>query len=311
LLEDAYNGKPGGNQQMKTIRISARHAAFALTALTLSPSALAAWEWQFTDSTNASCTTTGACPWTSTRSATNSLVLGQPAVSASGLSNTGGTNGTKAVPDTSATTGYLQSAYLSAWGSSGLGVINRDAYTVLNNGSATDGGSVDNTEGGPNEHAMDNNERYDAILFSFSSAVTLTGVKIGWWATDSDISVLAYTPTGSGDCTPSAISGTGTSACKWGSLTGWSSVGNYSNLATNANTPVNGGANPYSSNYWIIAAYIPAYGGGFSSGNDYLKLVSIYGDVGKPPGQVPEPSSALLVGVAALGLWGARRRQAR
>ncbi len=74
-------------------------------------------------------------------------------------------------------------------------------------------------------------------------------------------------------------------------------------------TPVNGGANPYSSNYWIVATYIPAYGGGYSSANDYVKLVSIYGDVGKPPGQVPEPSSALLVGMAALGLWGARRRK--
>ena len=291
---------------MKTRKIAARHAAFALVALSLSPSAFAAWEWQFTNSTNSGCTSSGACPWGNTRSTTNALGVGQPTVSASAVSNTGGSN-----PDTASTTGYLQSAYLSAWGTSGLGVINRDAYTVNNNGTATDGGSVDNVEGATNEHSMDSDQRYDAILFSFSTAVTLTGVKLGWWTTDSDITVLAYTPTGSGDCTPSSISGTGTSTCKWGSLAGWTSVGNYSNLATNANTPVNGGANPYSSIYWIVAAYIPAYGSGWTSGNDYVKLVSIYGDVGKPPGEVPEPSSALLFGVAALGLWGARRRQAR
>jgi hypothetical protein len=41
-----------------------------------------------------------------------------------------------------------------------------------------------------------------------------------------------------------------------------------------------------------------------------MKLVSVYGDIGKPPGEVPEPSSALLVGLAAMGLWGTRRRKA-
>ena len=294
---------------MKTKRVPAQRAALAVLALSLSPSAFAAWEWQFTSGTNASCTGTGACPWGNTRSASNSPAIGQPTVSASAISNTGGTNGTQAVPNTSSTTGYLQSAYLTTWGTSGLGVINRDAYTVNNNGTATDGGSVDNVEGASSEHSMDSNQRYDAILFSFSQAVTLTGVRIGWSTTDSDITVLAYKPTGSGDCLPSTIGGAGSASCKWGSLTGWQAVGNYTDLATGVNTPVNGGANPYSSNYWIVATYIPAYGGGYTSANDYVKLVSIYGDIGRPPGQVPEPSSALLLGAAAFGFWSARRRK--
>nr|MCU0804995.1 hypothetical protein [Burkholderiales bacterium] len=170
---------------MKTKRTAAGHAALAAVALTLSTSAFAAWEWQFTAGSNHSCTSSGACPWGNTRTASNALSIGQPTVSASAISNTGGTN-----PDTASTTGYLRSAYLATWGTNGLGVINRDAYTVNNNGTATDGGSVDNVEGASSEHSMDSNQRYDAILFSFSQAVTLTGVRLGWSATDSDITVL-------------------------------------------------------------------------------------------------------------------------
>ena len=273
------------------------------------PSAFAAVEWQFNyaTSTNHACTTSGACPWTSTRTASNVMAPGQATVTASGLSNTGGLNPVNADPIVNSTIGHLQSAYLPAWGSSGLGVINRDANTVLNNGSASDGGTVDNVEGAAVEHSMDSNQRYDAILFSFSSAVRLTGAKIGWYNTDSDITVLAYT--GTNGCTPTAmLTGTGSTACKWGSLSGWTHVGNYADLHTTANyRDVNTGASPLSSNYWIVGTYIPTYGSGWSAANDYVKLVSIYGEAGTTRRIVPEPGSILLLGIAAAGMWGARR----
>lgn len=259
--------------------------AGCLVGALAAPASASFW-WQFANSGNASCAGTNgvACPWGNTRAPT-STSGGAPAVTASAYANTGGAN-----PNTNATTGTIENAYLAAWGSNGLGVINRDAAT-LSPIAPSGGGSTDDVEGHSPEHAVDSQQRVDAVLFSFGASVVLTGVRIGWAGSDSDITVLAYsgaspTPTGT-----------------WGALNaGWSLVGNYNNLVAGTTMPINPGS--LSSAYWLITAGNTAYGSP-SDGADYVKLLKLFGS---PPGRAPEPGSLALLGLGAFGLWRLQRK---
>lgn len=154
----------------------------------------------------------------------------------------------------------------------------------------------DPTCSSPN-HAMDNSVAYESILLSFGKQVTLTSMSIGWYSTDSDMSVLAYTGSGTPPLTSSS----------YGNLlaNGWSLVGQYSDVVSTAqlNTST-------SSSYWLIAAYNSTFQNkGWSEGNDYVKLLSVAGNTNNPPGRVTEPAALLLMGTALFGVAGLRRRR--
>jgi len=165
---------------------------------------------------------------------------------------------------------------IARWSGSGVGVENQNSP----------------------QHAVDNSSGdYDALLFSFSKVVDLNKLGIGWYQTDADVSVLAYT-----GATPFAgdLNGFGSN---WAALlsNGWSVVGNYNRNGTGT---FNINPADVKSQYWLVGAYNSAYGGSLSQKNDYFKLNSVTFEAVR----VPEPGTVLLFAMGLLGLVAARRR---
>ena len=243
-------------------------ALAAVSGLGLSSSASAEIKWQ-TSSSVSGCSGS-SCAVTSSG----------VAVTASAWANTVGTTNTQ-----------IETAYLGVY-SSGLGVKNKDACTAP---CTNDAG-----ENIAPEHAMDNNGRFDSILFSFSSKIVMNKVEIGYKSGDSDISVLAYIGAGA------PVLGGQTYANLMASSS-WVKVGNYADLATNTPKVVNSSGT--ASSYWLIGTYNSIFGGTLDNGNDHVKLLALYGDKVTPPqvGLVPTPPTLLLMGIGMLGLMRFRK----
>ena len=203
----------------------------------------------------------------------------------------------------------LEKGHITAWTSTGsgssrvgMGVRNLDYSTSANGGeSLLDGG-----EGSSPEHAVDNNDRYDSILYSFDQVVSLTQVSLSWYTNDSDITILAFT----GDTYSEASNLAGLRYDEL-LLKGWSRIGHYDNIGyqTSVNTAI-------SSSYWLIGAANPLVGGTVKDTiKDYIKIAALSGKItteytqkDNPPSGVPEPGSLALLGLGWLLLLRARAK---
>ncbi len=294
-------------------------------ALAMSSAAQATVTWSFSSShtTSVAGLGTGNCAL-STQScygATrtwNGTGAGAPTVTGSAWADTGGARPGTQLGQT------IQNAYLPVW-SGGLGVVNRG--TLSSTTAAWNTNGIDGGEGAPRtastsspEHAVDNNGNgatngsaryvYDSVLFTFSEAVILTGVTIGWPSTtssyDTDISLLAFT----GSTFNAQTDLNGKTYQSLATSSNWTTVGNYANLQQGVSKAVAGEAKvPTGSKYWLISAYNPIFGNGanLQTGNDYFKILALAGTTYR----VPEPGALGLLLSAGASVVVVRRLRKR
>ena len=205
----------------------------------------------------------------------------------------------------------LQLGQITHYGG-GLGVKNADA------------GSGDANEGSSPEHAVDNDQRIDLVLFDFGAgnSLALSDIQIGWVSGDADIDLLAFTGGGLND--PALAGKLLTTSSEDLVANGWTYVGGYDLSPTdglvNADPDGGGPLKPASSRYWIVAAHSGAFGNncvndsnGCPNLNDHFKIHSVAGKLVGPPGggpgiPVPAPIALLGLGIIGLGYRNKRRK---
>lgn len=238
--------------------------------------------------------------------------------------------GSSSTDDSTANTYFLSgsgyaSAFLSPQGTSGFGAVSRhEAQRALIGGDSTPF-----APGRPN-HAFDSVApgSIDLLLLNFSSSVVLSQIGIGWTNGDADVTVLRW----AGASSPflaDGESGKIDDGHRNLSSTGWSLVGSYANLTVDPKAPFGGAArntgatDAMASSWWLVSTFNTALNGGSTSclaakgkgcgpGNDSFKFnfVAFRTPTPPPPGQVSEPASLALLGIAALAWVASRRRPA-
>ncbi|MEO8938201.1 MAG: exosortase-dependent surface protein XDP1 [Burkholderiaceae bacterium] len=222
-------------------------------------------------------------------------------------------------------TGTLEQGFVSRYAYSGS-TLNELAITSQpgtgNTSELTGSGNTRNPNSGDNEHAIDNMGSYEAMMFSFASAVQLNSVSVGFpsgsSSIDADATVLVYTGTG---CSPSPCATDPTSGLTARTFqdllsNGWNIAGNLQNLQSQPGGTGSLSASVASSKYWMVGAYMSiganATNGSNDGTKDYFKIDGLSVTQGAvTPRVVPEPDSLALSGIAATALFASRRRSKR
>lgn len=194
----------------------------------------------------------------------------------------------------------VEEARLVYYGES-LGMINQDE------------GAIGDT-GQPN-HSIDNydscnwGDDIEMVLLHFSEAVSLEGINIGWAREEysngstyaqSDITTVAYTGDYDGYDTD-VIAGKSWSQVAADSA--WTFVDDLMDVAQYDYHTVDN-SNNIVSNYWLVGAYNPIFGGmNWTSDNDGFKLSGVTTKKSvtniEPPTEVPEPAPLALFVIGA------------
>ncbi|NMH58893.1 exosortase-dependent surface protein XDP1 [Alteromonas ponticola] len=158
---------------------------------------------------------------------------------------------------------------------------------------------------GHDGHAVDNETRTDMLLFSFSEAVSLTSLDLGWTRDGSshdhaDLSIAAFSelPTFSGNSWNDIVSD---------SLNVYS--GSFGNV-TKGGYSLTGIA--AEAKYWLIGAYNSVFGladGAGTSHIDQFKIAALTTHSREPDGDVPTPATGVLMALV-LAAFAYRRRSA-
>lgn len=238
------------------------------------------------------CASNGTSGVGNTRTCTSDTP-GVNGVEATAWANTGPTQSTSDQGD-------LAPATVNVYIDSGLGITHGDNETTSSP-----------------QHAMDNNNRFELLLFDFDGEeVALDYVHLGWVYNDADFFVMAFDPGNTNRATPNLTGLEFTSSSEELTGAGWELLGAYD--ANSVGTVNLNNTGEMSSSFWLVGAYNPVFasacGGcdwGSSSTYDYVKLEKLWGHTVTPPNGntpgVPAPASLLLLlgGLAPLA-W--RRR---
>jgi hypothetical protein len=281
--------------------------ALACAAVSLATTAMATPAPVTYNLTTAPTSTTGGTGTSAGTSFANSnasmyCTVGQAGCAAAGGTNYGNTYswaGASGMPGvamsawgstTLSTTSTIQKAWIGNYGSNGFGI------TSQSSGELT--AAHDPDASSPLfQHAIDDVNAYESLMFSFSSAVTLNSISIGFKGSDADATVLEYT--GAGDPTTKLLAGE-----SYADLlnNGWKIVGNLLNMSTGGT--ITGGT---ASQYWMVGAYLPIGANGPADGvSDAFKISGFVATRA-----VPEPGSIALFGIAGVAFAASRRRRAR
>lgn len=253
-----------------------------------------------------------ATNWLTSSTNPGSITMGTVTVTPQGWA---GINGGTLVQQVG--TGSSTTSHFGSYSGGGLGINN----------------SIDGeVYGAQPDHAIDNFGANEMVLLSFTKAVNLTSLSMGYVSGDADFTVMAFNVNGAAGAPNLGLDKSGTGGVNnssWNALkatsSGWTLIGDYQNSSKSAtvnNVLQNDKnfANNYYSSYWLIGAYNPLVGvmSGFSADNtlDYFKLASVSGTVCTAnsgncgtTSKVPEPGSLALVGLGLMGMI--RIRKAR
>lgn len=154
------------------------------------------------------------------------------------------------------------------------------------------------------DHVIDNRDDVDMLLFSFSESVALTGIDLGYFGHDSDISIAAFStlPTLTGDT--------------WSEIATQSIYSaSFSNIGISPYTLVNEVSSVVvEAQYWLIGAYTSIFGD-LGADSDYktdsFKIAAITTEASTPTTgsatEVAEPSTIAMF--ASFGLFMMWRRK--